>query len=364
MRTLVTGANGLLGSNLVRELLKDGHQVRALVRKTSNAKGLEGLDVEIVHGDVRDAKALRAAADGCEVLFHTAAVFSYWGYDRDEMIATARDGTIHALDAAKDAGLRRVVLTSSTTILGDTPGPTPMDESYARSDAGGVDYFETKTLQEKLARERAKEIGIEVVYPAPAIMLGPHDHRPSTGLESVINYLQDPLKLTYPGGCNYLHAADAARGHMLLADKGVPGERYILCGDNLEWTDAHRIISELAGVKGPGMRMGRGPAYVAATLMELGSAITKKPPLATRKLAKQIGRYFFYKGDKAKALGFSARPAREVFADAIAWLLIAPHMTEAARRAMKPAPEVLAARAALEQKPAGRQEQPRSTATL
>jgi dihydroflavonol-4-reductase len=344
MRVLVTGANGLLGCNLVRELAGAGHRVRALVRKTSNAAGLAGLPIETATGDVRDAQAVRAAADGCEVIFHLAGVFSYWGYDRDEMLTTARDGAVNVIDAAADAKARRIVFTLSSSVLGGTPDPTPMDESSQLAPGSGVDYFESKVLQERTARERAKERGVEVVYTVPSIMLGPHDHRPSEGLIAVINYLRDAMKVTYPGGGNYLHAADSARGHLLLADKGTPGERYILCGENAEWTAGHKMISELAGVKGPGRRMGRTALTIAAAFMELGAVFTRKHPLGTRVLARQIGNYFWYRGDKAAALGFTARPAREVCAATVAWLLEAPHLTEKEKRKMRPLPEVLEAR--------------------
>lgn len=340
MQVLVTGANGLLGANLVRELIADGHRVRAMVRKSSNLQGLAGLALDYAYGDVRDAKALRAAADGCEVMFHTAAVFSYWGYSRDEMMETARAGARNAVDAAKDARVRRLVLTSSTAIFGGTDEPVARDESAPVVESGVPDYFVSKVVQERGALERAREVGVELVVANPTVFVGPYDFRPSSSLATITGYLGDPLKLTYPGGVDIVHAADVGRGHILLAEKGTPGERYILSGEQAEWRAIHRTISELCGVRGPGLTVGRTAARVGATFMELAAKLTKKPPLATRELAQQAGRYFWYRHDKAAKLGYAPRPMRTTLAQTIAWLLTSPHLSASQRAALAPAAEV------------------------
>ena len=128
MTVLVTGANGLLGSHLVRGLLKQGATVRALVRSTSDVRSLAGLPIEMVHGDVRDPHSLQRAAEGCTQLFHTAAVFSYWGYSRDEMLETATEGARNTLHAAKSAGVERVILTASSSVLGPNWSPRSLTE--------------------------------------------------------------------------------------------------------------------------------------------------------------------------------------------------------------------------------------------
>ena len=141
---LVTGANGLLGNNLCRELLASGQEVRAFVRRSSNLGGLKGLPVQLHYGDVRDPQALKEAAAGCDVVYHTAAVFSYWGYSRDEMISTATEGATNTILAAKEAGVRRIVLTSSSSVLGPNWDPKPMTESDASDLEGTPDYFYSK----------------------------------------------------------------------------------------------------------------------------------------------------------------------------------------------------------------------------
>src|SRR5438128_1803064 len=128
MRALVTGANGLIGANVVRALLDAGHEVRAFVRDTSDLASLAGLDVELARGDVLDPRSLLDAARGCEVLFHSAAVFAYWRQTRERLEAVAVQGTVHAIDAAREAGVGRMVLTSSSVVLGSSPRPEPRDE--------------------------------------------------------------------------------------------------------------------------------------------------------------------------------------------------------------------------------------------
>ncbi|MEZ0311944.1 MAG: NAD-dependent epimerase/dehydratase family protein [Myxococcota bacterium] len=344
MRALVTGANGLLGCNLVRELINSGHEVRAMVRRTSKMQGLEGLACTLVYGDVRDAAEVLEAAKDCEVIFHCAAVFAYWGYSRDVMMDTAKKGSVNVLDAAKAVGARRVVMTSSTAVFGGSDGPKVLDERAPTVGAGVPDYFVSKAEQEQAAREHAATIGVEVVFANPSVFIGPHDHRPSASLNTVTGYLTDPMKLTYPGGANVMHATDVARGHLLLAEKGMPGERYILAAENVTWRDMHEMLAELAGVSRPRFTVTRGPAVLAASIMELGAKVTKREPLATVDLARQTGRYFWYSNAKAARLGFSPRSMRLTLTQTLAWLLAAsPHFTDKQRAKMSPHEDVLQA---------------------
>lgn len=344
VKALVTGANGLLGCNLVRELLAAGHEVRAMVRRTSKLQGLEGIPCTLVYGDVRDAAEVLAAAEGCEVIFHCAAVFAYWGYDRDAMMETAKKGSANVLDAAKAVGARRVVMTSSTAVFGGSDGAKVLDERAPIVGEGVPDYFLSKALQEEGAREHAASIGVDIVFANPSVFIGPHDHRPSASLNTVTGYLTDPFKLTYPGGVSVVHAADIARGHILLADRGITGERHILAAENVTWRDMHETLAELAGVPKPRITIQRGPAIVAATLMELGAKLTKKEPLATVDLARQTGRYFWYSNAKIARLGWSPRSMRVTLTQTLAWLLAAsPHFTDKQRAKLSPHEDVLQA---------------------
>ena len=343
MRALVTGANGLLGANLVRELLARGHEVRAMVRRSSNVQGLAGVGVPLVYGDVRVADELKSAAEDCDVIFHTAAVFAYWGYTRDVMMETATSGIVNALDAAKAVGVKRVVLTSSTSVFGGSDGPKVLDENAPLNEKGVPDYFVSKAIQERAAFEHAEKIGIPLVVANPSVFIGPYDYRPSASLATVTGYLGDPLKLSYPGGVSIVHAADVAIGHILLAERGNPGEHYVIAAENVTWREVHETISELCGVPRPRFNVTRGPAIAAASLMELASKVTRKPPLATRDLAMQTGRYFWYSNAKIARLGFLPRSMRQTLTQTIAWLMLSPHLSDKQRAKLQPHEDVLQA---------------------
>jgi dihydroflavonol-4-reductase len=344
MKVLVTGANGLLGNHLVRALLAEGREVRVLVREGSDLRALEGLEIERRYGDVRDAAALQEAARGCQQLFHAAAIFSYWGHSRQEMMDTARQGAQNAVEAAARAGVARLILTSSAAVLGAGRSPRALAEYDDTPLDKAPDYFASKIIQEQAALQRGAELGVEVVAVNPSVFLGPRDLRPSAGLATISGYVTDPLHLTWPGGVNIAHAEDVARAHLLLAERGRAGERHIVCGENLEWGQVHQALSELCGVKGPGPSMAPAVAKAGTALMELGARLTGKPPLGTRDQANVIGCYFWYKGQKVEALGFKARPTREALVDAVAWWLDSPHITEAQRRKLRPSAEVQARR--------------------
>lgn len=346
MKALVTGANGLIGANLVRALLAAGHGARAFVRATSDLRSLAGLDVETVYGDVLEPETVVAAAEGCDVLFHAATVFAYWGHTSDELENVAVNGALNVVEAAKRAGVRRLVLTSSSVVLGSSTRPETRDESSEMREKDAPPYVISKVDQERAAFARAAELGLELVAVCPTMSVGAHDYRLSPSNAVITTYLKDPFKLTYPGGCNIVSASDVARGHVLVAEQGTAGERYLLGSENLEWPDIHRTVSELCGVPGPFFFANHTGSYLAAIANEAVSLVTRKPPPTTRAQAKMVGRYYWYRHDKAAALGFAPRPARRALAEAISWLTTSPHVSRELRSTLKLSREVYDARAA------------------
>jgi len=341
MKALVTGANGLVGANLVRELLIGGHEVRAFVRQKSDRRSLDGLVVETVIGDVLDAESLKAAAQGCDVLFHAAAVFSYWNHSAEALKKIAVEGTLNAVNAAREAGVRRVVLTSSSVVLGSDTKKLVRDESSPGSETDA--YSAAKAAQEESGFARAAQLGLELIAVCPGLCLGAYDYRLSPSNAIICSYLMDPWKLTWAGGCNLVSVRDVARGHLLLAKKGVPGRRYVLGSENLEWPAIHGLIAELCGASPSKHTANHTSAYLAATAQEFVSWLTRKPPLSTRTQAKMVGRYYWYSHKRAAAQGYTPRPAREALAEAIAWLLSTPHIPMTLRAELKPLGEVYAA---------------------
>lgn len=355
MRVLVTGANGLLGSHLVRQLERQGHEARALVRATSNVAALGDTSAQQVVGDTRNADAMRRAAEGCDLVFHTAALFSYWGYSRDEMFATAHTGTVNVLDAAKAAGARRVVLTSSVAVFGGSPSRELRDEHAPIVTEGPLDYIVMKSEQETHALAHAQKIGMPLVVANPCLFFGPDDPRGSAALAAVTGYLVDPLKMTYPGGVGLLHADDVALGHLTLAERGTPFERHILAGENLEWTQLHHLIAELTGAPTPRLTLNRPLAMVGTTLMELAARLTRTTPLGTRAMASEVGNFHWFDSTKTRQLGFAPRSARETVLDTLAWLWTSSHLPARVRRSLTPCNELQAridARAASAMAPA------------
>jgi len=348
MKALVTGSNGLIGANLVRELIRRGHRVRAFLRKTSDQRGLQDLPVEIVSGDVLDLDSLCNAARGCDVVFHAAAIFSYSGTSAAELERLAVEGTVNAIKAAHSQRVKRVVLTSSSVVMGSSNRPLVRNEEDRLDEQENVPYIRAKELQERAAVNQADELGVEMVMVCPTVTVGPHDYRlgPSNGI--IVSYLNDISKATYPGGCNIVSARDVAKGHLLAAQKGTSGERYLLGCENLHWAAIHSMISELCGVPGPSWQANHTVSLLAATAWEFASKLTRTPPLTTRNQARMVGRYYWYEHQKAARLGYRPRPARTALAEAIAWLSASPHISRQTRAALRLSREVFRAKKTLE----------------
>jgi len=345
MRALVTGANGLIGNNLVRVLLREGATVRAMVRPTSDLTYLRDLPVEIVYGDVTKKEDVVGVASNMDFIFHTAMHFAYTGRSAEEMESTARSGTENILRAAEQAGVKRTVVTSSSVIFGYSESPKILDEQSSL--AAGISqapYVAAKILQDEHALSIGSKLGIDVVLVCPTISIGVYGHTlgPSNGM--IVAYLNDPWRFTYPGGCNIVSVIDVAYGHLLAAQRGKAGEHYLLGSENLEWRGVHSLIGELSGVKGPQAELNHTLSYLASTADELMAWGGRRSPLSTRAQAAMVGRYYWYSHQKAAALGYSPRPARLALAEAISWLAASSHVSREVRTTLRLHPDVYLAR--------------------
>lgn len=341
MISLVTGATGIVGANLVRELLSRKGRVRALVRHTSDTSAIDGLGVEKVCGDVRDRQSLERAARGCAVVFHCAAIFSYSGRRAEEILATAGEGTENVVRAAARAGARRVVLTASSVVYGSSLRPRVIDED-APGDGTPVSVYERSKIEQlRRARACADDCGIELVCACPTLCVGPHDKRLTEGNAVITNFLRDPFRATWQGGVNIVSVRDVAVGHVLIAERGVPGACYLLGADNLSWEGVHRTVAELCGVAGPLSRANHTGSYVAALTHELSSFLTGERPLVSRAQAKMVGRYYWYASARAGALGYNPRSSRRALTEAVAWLCAGAHVSQSLRARLRLSDEVL-----------------------
>lgn len=335
MNAFVTGATGVVGAALVRELLAQGHEVKALVRARSDLRALQGLNVGLQRGDVLDPQSLEAAMADCTIVFHAAALFAYWGHSQEIVERTAVEGTRNVLMAAVATGIRRVVLTSSSVVFGSNIVPTPRTEADAFDDPDASAYALGKFHQDQLAFRLAPALGLEIVAACPTLVVGPHDFRLGTSNAILVNYLNDPSRSTFLGGCNVVAARDVARGHVLLAERGGAGERYLLGGENLTWHDLHQFISEYCRLDGPWITLNHTAAYVLAWAAETYAHFSGAVPAATLDQARMVGRYYWYDHGKAAALGYEPAGARTSVAEALRWLLETEHVNRFVRAAIQ-----------------------------
>jgi dihydroflavonol-4-reductase len=223
-------------------------------------------------------------------------------------------------------------------VLGSSTNKIIRDETDEFNEADA--YSIAKAEQEKAGFARAEKLGMELVAVCPTMSVGPHDYRLSPSSAIICAYLNDPFKVTFAGGINIVSVRDVARGHILVAESGRPGRRYVLGSENLEWAAVHLMISELCGVTGPNLQANHATSYLAATAVEIVATLAGKPPLSTRAQAKMVGRYYWYRHTRAAKLGYSPQPAREALADAIGWLLSTPHIPMTLRGTLTISPEV------------------------
>lgn len=328
-RAIVTGANGHIGAWVVRTLIDRGVDVVAFVRPGSDRRGLEGLEVELAEGDILAPETLPPAMEGCDTLFHCAAVFSLWAKDDDPILRAAIDGTENVLRAAAAASIRRVVLTSSVATVGGSTSADVLLDADCWAEGLTVPYYVAKQRAERRAWELAEELGLEMCTILPTVVLGPGDHRITPSTKVVLDMLRGE-GATVDGGANVVDVRDVAEAHVLAAECGVAGQRYIVGGENIATRELGTIVERLAGVKVKHLTFPRWVFSTAAAMMELGAAITGKPPGLTRAVVHDLlGRYAWYDATKTHAhLGLEPRGAEEVLRATVEWLK--PHVAAAA----------------------------------
>lgn len=338
MKAFVTGGTGLVGSQIVRALIETNHQVRALVRPGSDRSSLDSLPVEFWTGDIRNSASIKGAMSECDIVFHAAAIFDY-GQSLSNLEETAVQGASNVLTEAKASRVSRVVLTSTSAIFGHSTTPTVVRDSLGTLEESNA-YILSKLEQERAALQRSKELNIDLILVYPTVTVGPFDSRLGPSNAIVITYLKDPFRMTYRGGINIVASADVGIGHVLAAQSGNPGRRYIIGSENLEWEQIHRTISELAGTRGPLIMANHSACLISANIEELLARFEHRQPLVTRSQAKMVGRYYWYQTDELSKLGFVAKSARDALADSIAWLAAGRHVSREMRSQMRLAPEV------------------------
>lgn len=322
MKAFVTGATGYVGQAVVRDLLAHGHQVRALVRRTSDTRYLDGIDVERVYGDLRDLESLRAAMQGCDTLFHVGAYVALWAPDPSEILDANVLGTRYVLQVARDLGYQKCVYTSSIATVGPNPDGTPADEEAIYRWAPEDTYLLSKYMGEVEAL-RAAVRGCPVVIVNPASCYGEFDYRPSLPGMLVLHVLCGRMKAYIDSSMNMIDIRDQARGHVLAAERGRVGERYLIGNENIGVREACQILSEITGIPPPKYRIPIRVAMLFGLMAQLRAQyITKRPP-SMNYAAIKMGRYqIAYDCSKAvRELGLELHPVRGALERSVEWFM-------------------------------------------
>ena len=320
MRALVTGATGFVGAAVARALLREKWEVRALARKGSDRRNLQPIAVEVVEGDLGDAGSLERALAGCDALFHVAADYRLGAFDPEQLYRTNVDGTRNILNAAREAGVRRVVYTSSVATIGIPKDGTPGSEDTPSTLADMIGHYKrSKFLAEEVAREAARS-GESVVIVNPSTPIGPGDVKPTPTGQLVFDAAAGRMPAYVDTGLNIVHVDDVAAGHLLAFHRGRIGERYILGGQDMTLREILVEIARLVGRKPPSVRLPSGVvmpiAYIAEGVARLTGRSTRITVEGVRMARKRM---FFSSAKAARELGYQWRPPTQAFSDAIAW---------------------------------------------
>lgn len=325
MKCFVTGASGFIGSNLVHELLARRHTVKALVRPGSDLRALAGADVELVTGDLTDRNFLRKEISGCDWCFHCAADYRLWARDYKPMYIANVEGTFNVIEAAS-RGCLRIIYTSTVGTIGlpkEKDGKMiPSTEADLVSDSDLTnDYKRSKYQAELVAAKFARE-GLPVVIVNPSAPVGPRDIKPTPTGQVVVDFLNKKLPGFVDTGLNWVHVRDVVVGHILAAEKGKIGERYILGNEDGNWTmeETLKVLEEVSGVPAPTMKVPHWVALAAAHVEESTSFFTRKAPKAPVAGVKMAKYKMWFNPYKAvRDLGLPQTPPKEAFADAVKW---------------------------------------------
>jgi dihydroflavonol-4-reductase len=326
MNCFVTGASGFIGANLTHELAARGHRVKALLRPGSDLRGLSGAKFERIDGDLSEPAKLEAAMRGCDWCFHLAASYHLWLWDYRPMYAANVEGTRHALEAAARAGCSRIVYTSTVGCIGLPASAdgrvVPTDETAPVSEAQMSNHYKRSKWQaEQVALQLARQ-GLPIVIVNPSAPVGPRDTKPTPTGKVVVDFLNRRMPAYLDTGLNWVHVRDVAVGHILAAERGRVGERYILGHADGNWTmkEAFAVLEQITGIPAPKRRIPYFVALLAAHVDETISRFTRQPPtamLAGVRMAKY--KMFFNPAKAIRELGLPQTPPTEALADAVEW---------------------------------------------
>jgi dihydroflavonol-4-reductase len=320
MATLVTGATGFIGSHIARKLVQRGEKVRILLRKTSKTSNIEDIDAERVYGDVLDINSVKEALKGCDTVFHTAGFVSYRKADYKKMEEINVNGTINVLSAALEAGVKKAIYTSSVAAIGVDPnGGIANEETPFTLEHLGIQYLNTKHYAEREATKFYKK-GLPVVIVNPSIVVGPGDiYLSSDGF--VLWYCKRKFPGYMDGTLNLVDVEDVAEGHILAAEKGRIGERYILGNRNLSVKELFELLEKVTGIPSPKIKIPYFLALTSAFIVEriLGLSFPNYSTMDVDSVRLSRFRWHFDSSKAIRELGFPQTPIEETLEKTVKW---------------------------------------------
>ncbi len=321
MKAFLTGATGFLGSHVARALSDEGADLRLLVRSTSNLRNLEGLKAETATGDLRDSASLEKAISGCDTVFHVAADYRLWVHDPGEMYRSNVEGTRAILEAARKNGVRRVVYTSSVATVGFTSNGTAADEDSPVSLADMIGHYKrSKFLAEQVALE-AGRAGMHVVTVNPTTPVGEQDVKPTPTGRIVVDFLKRKFPAYVETGLNLVDVRECARGHIAALERGKPGERYILGGEDLTLKQILDKLGQMTGLPSPKVKLPYAFAFAAGVIDEAitGRILRREPRVTVDTVRMGRKKMFASSGKAERELGWKIVPVDGALKRAVAW---------------------------------------------
>ncbi len=322
MKVLVTGATGFVGAAVARALLAGGHRVRVLVRPGSDRRNIAGLEVEAAEGDLTDPASLQSACAGCEGVFHVAADYRLWTRDPAAMMRSNVDGTLNLMNAAMEAGVSRIVYTSSVATLGIDPSGKPADEETPVTFADMIGpYKQSKFRAEEAVRDMISDRSAPIVIVNPAAPVGSRDVKPTPTGKMIVDAAAGRMPAYVDTGLCVVHVDDVAQGHLLAFEKGRVGERYILGGENMTLCELLTRLAAITGRRPPKVRIPHVAIFPVAVLAEAWTRLTGgDEPFVSVDSIRMAKKLMFFSSDKAaRELGYAPRPAGQALSDAFEW---------------------------------------------
>ena len=315
--TLITGATGFVGWHIARLLLDRGDHVRALARDPAKLRELDG--IQPFRGDLRDADSLARAVGGCRFVYHVAADYRLWARDPQEMFRSNVDGTRNLLEAARRAGVERVVYTSTVGCIGFPPGELGDEQTPVSLDDMQGPYKRSKFQAEQVALEFASQ-GFPVVIVNPTAPVGDHDFKPTPTGKMLVDFARGAMPAFLDTGLNVVDVRDVAAGHLAACDRGRVGERYILGSENLTLEKIFATLAAAIGKPAPKIRVPYAVAYAAGAASTAWANLTGKEPVAPLDGVRMAKKKMWVRHDKAaRELGYTPGAAAVALTRAVEW---------------------------------------------